>query len=124
MKADALVAEPMRMQETGCGWCLLPGQQSLYFAMALVPTADSSPMAEITETCGDTATNSSHSRLTSRPPVSPGLNNTHQEIVTGFKLGLDFPADVAVRDTQVLSDVAVVAHQGHVVVSDVDQLGR
>lgn len=54
VKADALVTEPMRMQETGCGWCLLPGQQSpspYLLAKTLVATAHSSPMAEITVTC-------------------------------------------------------------------------
>lgn len=56
VKADALVTEPMRMQETGCGWCLLPGQQSpspYLLAKTLVATAHSSPMAEITVTCGE-----------------------------------------------------------------------
>lgn len=54
VKADALVTEPMRMQETGCGWCLLSGQQSpspYLLAKTLVATAHSSPMAEITVTC-------------------------------------------------------------------------
>jgi len=53
VKADALVTEPMRMQETGCGWCLLPGQQSpspYLLARTLVATAHSSPMAEMTVT--------------------------------------------------------------------------
>lgn len=56
VKADALVTEPMRMQETGCGWCLLSGQQSpspYLLARTLVATAHSSPMAEITVTCGE-----------------------------------------------------------------------
>ncbi len=48
---------------------------------------------------------------------------THHEFITRFKLCLDFPADVAVGDTQVLPDVTVVAHQGHVVFIDVNQLG-
>lgn len=67
MKADALVTEPMRMQETGCGWCLLPRQQSpspYLLAKTLVATAHSSPMAEITVTCGEHATCSSQSSET------------------------------------------------------------
>lgn len=49
---------------------------------------------------------------------------THHEFFTGFELRFDFPADFAFRDAQVLSDVAVVAHQGHVVFIDVNQLQR
>ncbi len=67
VKADALVTEPMRMQETGCGWCLLPGQQSpspYLLAKTLVATAHSSPMAEITVTCGEHTTCSSQSSET------------------------------------------------------------
>lgn len=55
-------------------------------------------------------------------PQAAGFTNTHHELVTGLKLGLDFPADVVLGDTQVLPDFTVVAHQRHVVIVDVDQL--
>lgn len=51
-----------------------------------------------------------------------GRNHGDHEFITRFKLRLDFLADVVFRNTQVLSDVSVVAHQGHVAFIDVNQL--
>lgn len=56
--------------------------------------------------------------------TSPLSFYTYHEFITRFKLCLDFLADFAVGDTQVLPDVTVVTHQGHVVFIDVNQLGR
>lgn len=146
MKADALVTEPMRMQETGCGWCFVAWAAksvSLYLVpRTLVATAHSSPMAEITVTCGE-HTHTHHVRLTQRE-MSFILRRrcqqcavlsstsfsfqasevTYHEFITRFELRLDFSADIAVGDAQVLPDVTVVAHQGHVVLVDVEQLRR
>lgn len=47
---------------------------------------------------------------------------TYIEFLISLKLGHDFFSDLVVRDAQVLPDVAVVAHQGHVVIGDVEQL--
>ena len=55
---------------------------------------------------------------------SEGSIYTYHEFITRFKLCFDFLADVVVRDTQVLPDVAVVTHQGHVALVDVNQLRR
>lgn len=52
----------------------------------------------------------------------PVAGHTYGEVVAVFVLGLDLFADVAVWDAQVLSDIAAVAHQGHVAFGDVDQL--
>lgn len=46
----------------------------------------------------------------------------HQKFVARLKLCLDFLADLVVGNAQVLSDVAVVGHQAHEVVGDVEQL--
>lgn len=97
-------------------------------------------MAEITVTCGE---HTHHVRLTQRE-MSFILRRqrqqcavlsstsfsfqasevTYHEFITRFELRLDFSADIAVGDAQVLPDVAVVAHQGHVVLVDVEQLRR
>lgn len=51
-----------------------------------------------------------------------GRNHGDHEFITGFELCLDFLANFAFRDTQVLPDFTVVAHQGHVAFIDVNQL--
>lgn len=47
---------------------------------------------------------------------------TYTEFFSSLKLGQDIFSNVVLRDAQVLPDVAVVAHQGHVAVDDVDHL--
>lgn len=47
---------------------------------------------------------------------------TYVEFLAGRKLAHDFFSDLVVRDAQVLPDVTIVAHQGHVVLGDVEQL--
>lgn len=47
---------------------------------------------------------------------------TYVELLVSLKLPHNFLSDLIFRDTQVLPDVAVVAHQGHVFVGDVEQL--
>ena len=51
-------------------------------------------------------------------------SDTYHEFIACIELCLDFLANFILRDTQVLPDVTVVAHQGHVVLVDVNQLGR
>lgn len=47
---------------------------------------------------------------------------TYIELLASLKLRHDVLSDLIVRDTQVLPDVAVVTHQGHVFIGDVEQL--
>lgn len=49
---------------------------------------------------------------------------TYIEVLTSLKLVPDFFSDFVVRDAQVLPDVAIFVHQGHVVIVDVDKLGQ
>lgn len=91
MNADALVTEPMRIQETGCGWCLLSGQQSpspYLLAKTLVATAHSSPMAEITVTCRQ------HVRVNHLKPDTCPPRPTHQSwALLGISDDQTFPGE-------------------------------
>lgn len=81
-------------------------------------------MAEITVTCGqpEQRVRVNHLKPDTGPSATAPETETHHEFFTPLKLRFNFLADVALRDAQVLSDVTVVAHQGHVAFSDVNEL--
>lgn len=144
----------------GGACCLGSKVHLLYlFPMVLVPMAHSSPMADITETCGGHWVRTpnieqniwivhTYSALYGdkkvlipflETPCNPNIfatfkkclkvrkkkeqsRWTYKEFLTSLKLRHDFFSDLIVRDTQVLSDVTIVTHQGHVVIGDVEQL--
>lgn len=61
-------------------------------------------------------------RLQKSAEVRSRAGRTYVEFLISLKLVHDFLSDLVLRDAQVLPDVAVVAHQGHVVISNVEQL--